>query len=572
MQHEWRLLVTSPDGDPKPTISIDDAVASLDAFDVDGMGNSLEATLTALPASVDLALRDVVTLEARQSGGDWIAYYRGMVTIAGNPRSAQLQQYRLVGLKQRFYEITHPLSRVPAGDVASMARASLTAATLPVGVAYDAANAPDVGFELGDRYPAFESVGETLDALARTAGAFIVPTGETYQYDGVTFTEGDLIPAVQWGVDAAGEVFFRRAVKVSTVVSEGASGVRVEWLEAQAEEVADRVRLVYAAGTNTENLTRLMRLPTPGPVGPSEDLPPVWRPLTRVFSIGQGDIDEVLGLRGTDALDADAERVVTLDNPGDLMTRIESIDRVSNVTESFWTGLENAFDGDLGTYATNNTSAIIGQSFSSDEPGKGPFSTGEAVLQLDFRVFDQGSVIRPYYALVQVNWINVGIDASAVTAQWEFGGNDNDDDRFVSILLPLLLPAATADEYPPSRRLVIVTLPANTRLYRFGLLVPDSDVGGVASKRVATTLAKLPSTAASRLTRHGLHQPTTWIRLTTRDDATIEAPIERVEYRITRDAGATTEYHVGSAFNADLEQQRIILERLARRATRDGGA
>lgn len=572
MQHEWRLLVTSPDGDPKPTISIDDAVASLDAFDVDGMGNSLEATITAKPSAVDLGLRDVVTLEARGPVGSWVPYYRGIVTIAGNPRSSGLQQYRLVGLKRRFYEVTCPLSFVPGGDAAAMARAILDALTLPIGASFDASDAPDVGFELGDRFPALESVGDALDALAVTVGAFVVPVGESYEYDGAVFGEGALVPAVRWGVTADGRVFWRRAVEASSHVTEGAPGVRVEWSEAQAEEVADCVRLVYAAGTNLDTLTRADRLPDDFN---AEAIPlaPVFRPLSRVFSIEQGDIDEVLGLRGTEALNANAEKVVTLDNPGDLMTRVENIAWLASTNESLWADLENAFDGDPGTYATNSVVASVGQFFVGDELAQGgPFTTGEAILHLEFRVFDQGSSVWPLYAKVWSLWLNATVPDSQVAVLWEFGGNENDDDRYVSLIVPLLVPAQTADGYPPTRLNVYAILPANTRLYRFGVLVPDGDVGGVGSKRVATTLAQLPTTAASLITLPGLHPPSTWVALTTRDDDLVEAPVERVEYRITRDAGAITAVHVGQAFDAELEQQRVILERLARRATREGGA
>jgi len=247
MSVQWKILVWEPDGTPRNDVTVADAVFSLESFSVSPAGSCQEANWMMLPSAVNVRARDIIQLQT-SAGGAWTPRFKGTVVMAGNPRSSEVQSYRAVGLKQRFYERVCTQARVPGGDVATgmAANAYLGLPTL-VGV-NPGLNAPAVTFQLGDRFPALESYGELFDALAATVGQFIVPAGTSYVYDGVTYTAGQTVPAVEWGVDATGQAFFRRPHAAAVNVSEVDTNARVEWVPTNAENVVDAPVLVYASG------------------------------------------------------------------------------------------------------------------------------------------------------------------------------------------------------------------------------------------------------------------------------------------------------------------------------------
>jgi len=258
MSLTWRLVVLHADGSSH-VYQAESDVLRLDSFDVTPAGDCGEALLTVLGSSVVLPPRAIVTLETSPDGSVWTPRYRGLVVVAASTRTLQPQTVKLVGLRQRFYELTVEAARVSGGDVAAMAHEVLDALTLPFSLSLPA-SFPDTGFQFGDRFPQLETVGAFLDALVEAVPQFVVPVGGSYTYDGVTYGEGEVVPGVEWGVDAAGLVFFRRPASSGVSVSESDAGVGVSWGQVNAESVVNAVRLVYGGPPTINSLSRYQAL------------------------------------------------------------------------------------------------------------------------------------------------------------------------------------------------------------------------------------------------------------------------------------------------------------------------
>lgn len=562
MSFQYRVLVSDASGTLRDTYTSADAFLSFDSFDITPGGNCGDATFTALPSAVDIRPRDIVTLQHFTTG--WVSVYTGVVVQAGNVRSDDVQEYRCAGLRQRLYEttvlasiikdgesrfaredISDPLEKVFQGDVAKMVWEALDDLTLPGGVTFAETNAPELGFELGVRYPNLESVGELLDALAETVGEFIVPAGEPYEYDGVTFTEGQTLPAVAWGVNADGELFFRRPLTAAVVVSESTPGVQVEWDATVAEDVINGVRLVYANAYDLGLFERAL----------------VFNPETRFRSELQPEPLPIARTFVSDASVPDGERswlVHVLEDPFPLMVRD---DEITAWSFGHWTNDLNVIDGDPDTWADSTAtgwshSLYVGYNFGEDT-GAGR----EGILRVRYKS-PNGPL--PFVLTISPFFQNT------ITL---FGELPEVTDEPATVALVAATPRIYEEVYDPSAnaRFLDIFGRAGAQVFNVDWFRPDVDAGGTRSALFAQTLERAARTNASTVTVQGFKAAADTLSLQPVAGGSVLAAVARTSYVITTDAGAQTVYHVDQGFDASEETQRVLLERLARRAVRVGG-
>lgn len=541
---EWRLVITDPVTGVQRSLTPDDAIDALTSFSVDRNGSCAEATFTALP-SVNILPRDIVTLNTLHAGA-LVPRWHGMITQTASARANAVQTYRAVGLKQRLYEIPLTVARVSAGDVGEMALAALSGITMPAGIGpHLSGNVPLTGFQLGDRYPALESVGAFLDALAATVGPFIVPAGEQYVYDGHAYSAGDAVPGVMWGVDAYRRLNFQRPRATVIPLSERARRVRVTWDAVDAEDVVTSPALVYATEMVSAGWSVAFRYPG----GVQADrveyrAPPPMRPL---YAIPLGSTA------------ADAHEVRAVPWPLDHMTTTP----LTLQESSGWVNLANATDGNMSTYATANTGLLPYITMYTGSLGR----PAAGILRLRYR----SAIPTPdgnwtFPTLTMYGRTNANAWRTAVYYTLP------ESEVFTEVYYPFLFPAdmSDADVAATTRFRFILTIPRGSvvtddpRLYDVSFFVVDD----AAAEAVARTFVRTIPAEVATVTYDGVSDPAHAVNVTTAAGSVLAGlPVERTEYAITRDAGVTTTYHIGRAFPAELEVQRVVLERLARRAT-----
>ena len=551
----WTIEVQdATTGTVKGTITPADHVVRIDSFEVFTDGDCGEANLTALADSVNINPRDVIVISTQADGElTPTQRYRGVCVLAGSPEGADPQRFRFAGLRSRFYEITTPVARIEGDDVSRMTEdvtAALEAASsFPVGLwGWAFAGYPLTGFVLGDRYPALESVGETLDALAEAVGAFIVPGGETYEYGGHTYLAGDVVPAVRWGVDAAGLLNLRRPAHVAPLaVSEASEGVVVRWQGISAERVVDRVRLVYAAHY-AEISDATMRLYVAVDGSNAVTLAPFAVPLARQFNAPGAAYD--------------SEAVIPLETPGDYMQRVTPLTQTDGTT----TNTENAFDGNDGTYAEAVgfwRSLMFSHSLSR---------VPSCVVYVDV-VLPGGASFSsmgvPIAASISIHMWPTGVDPHPrQILRYEIEPRDATERR--RLALPVLPSADAANPWETYRGVSgSIDIAEGGRVHRFDVLVPEVELGGTASEKLASGyfIGVPPAVASVELL--GMHDPVENVTLTPASGAAaLDLHIERTEYAISTERGATTTYHAGQPYEGDLMAQRAVLDALAARAAR----
>jgi len=240
----WRLAIQAPNGGTVTYKGMTDEISEITEFPVGGDGDCLEANFLG-KTTLGLVGRSIVTLEV--NNGSWIPIWKGLNTTVVDPRSKKLERYQLIGLKQRYYEIFIDEPFIEAGPIHTMVTSILSQAKYqPAGVT--GVSVPVLGFSEGRRYPNKESIGTFLDYMASRLGGFIVPTATTYVYNGTTYTAGQYVPPVTWGVLASGIVFFARS-QIERAYVDGVGGVTVDYSTASAEGVVSKV-IVAAPGTD----------------------------------------------------------------------------------------------------------------------------------------------------------------------------------------------------------------------------------------------------------------------------------------------------------------------------------
>jgi len=555
-------VLNAADATTKGTVTQNDAVFSVDSYDIAPDGNCLEATFRLAPKalSFSIAPRDVVIIETRpDSSSSWAARYRGYIALAGNPRSDNVETYRLVGLKQRFYEIV--LRSGPQGiivesnDVATMASGIFTAPQFDLlspgitGVSIGSFESPLLSFTSGDRITQLETVGSALDALAGLVGKFVVPTGSTYTYDSVVYTAGMVVPAVTWGVRANGIPFFRRPVQNVGAISETDIDVDITYPALSAEEVIDSPILVYYPGMDISRAVRFQsRNGTTQVVTP---LLPVFQPWSYRKQTPNPSM-----------------QVVQLPNPNDYLSNALS---EYNITGNTLGSPTLAYDGDDSTYATGVFPNFFAFSRSSI-----PYETAPTALRILVEFGDDIAVqFRSRYSYSFAGQVN----------QYEFWWEPiatavAGDVTRLQVMFPVLLPVETF-AFVQKNNLAFLN-----ETHSIEIIAGPNGNGGTAKvfdfrpfRHVVggdNTLANQLLQAYERpvvqevsnvkLFGEGLLR--TSLVVTPVSGSSITVPVERVQYSITTAEGVTTTYHAGQAFDGELVSERVVLEGLARRAVR----
>jgi hypothetical protein len=552
---EWRILRVSPIGLDPQTITVNDEIARLQEISVEPNGNCLECSFEGLPSALPIGVRDVLTIETRPDNvSAWTPLYRGVVVLAGNPRSPRVQQYRCVGLKQRLYEvIANNVFRLDGADAATMATAafnSLTFDSTPTGVDTTSIDAPATGFTLGDRYPQYESVGSLLDYLASSVGTFIVPSGDSYSYDGDTYDGFEEVPATAWGVRADGSVFFRRPNQVTpTAVTEGSAGVEVDWPSISGEGIVTNPLLMVASGFSPD-IKDLQFAATGLGTNP---VPPVGVPISY----------------------QDENRL----NPAAVARLIETTDGFSfmkaetllAITTTGWTNAANTQDGDPTTFAeqtgTTNTLTMSLGTTVGDYGRVAPGNLGW-LLTLDIEF----AADQPWELRINVNGSTTGIGS---IGEYYFVSPDTRVGTRYRAVLPINVPADQAQHAQDTgavirtanlRFRVNSAAPTGVKIYDARLWSLDNfALGGLAAAERFATAFRIPvAPEAASVTLPGLQPLTNSIAVTPVIGlGPVTIPVIRTQYEITSNRGVVTTYLAGEAFDGALNVQRAVLQELA---------
>lgn len=539
MAFDWRIQVIGEDGSSKPTVTSSDAVAAIENFEVFPGGDCGELNMTADPTQVDIAARDIITVEFTRDGSAWLPMYRGVVVVAGNARQDGLQAYRAVGLKQRLYEVAAQTAKNDGADVTLMAmqlldHASLPVSRIPYGINYTIGTPPGplTGFQLGDRLILIETLGEAFDILTSSVGPFIVPPGPPYVYDGKSYPEGDMVPGVVWGVDATGAIIWRRAQHPTLAFDERDRRTTVDWQAVTAEEHANRVELVYGTGYDPAAVVRT----GPAHSDPFRLLPPVPLAIRRQFPLVTDERRY-------------ADRQVFLDHPLDYMRPESGLAWLGLTT---WTDPGNALDGDPATYAVSGFAGSTGVLLI-------PNNEVQGILEVRYRPVPGPLRIFASFGNMAVTFeVMTTLDLRLATEDDEL---DFDYTRYF-----LISPPAAELFNTTEVRLSFSAGGTGTRLYEIRYWVPDLNTG----QRVSQAFAWPIRTEVASVTYAGwgdITQSATVIPAA--GGAPIELEVERISYALDPDQGLLTTYWAGGTYEPELLSQRIVLERLASRVSAD---
>lgn len=574
----WRLQVWDAPlaitSSPSRTLTPNTGLISIDGANLTAQGDSLDAELTIQPDAARVPPRAMIRLQTQNTPTEpWISRYLGLVTTGGNPRSKKLQTIRAAGARQRLFEKIVRLGHVPGGDVATMVRTVLNdSATKPAGFTFTNADAPTQSFQLGDRAPAYETAGDFLDAMTATVGAFAVPSGTTYTYDGRAYQPGEIVPPTQWGVRPDGSIFFRRfqtgaADQQQHAISEGDNRISVEWAEINAEGATGDPLLIYAGQLNLQEagFTRARVYRGTGSVEYYRE-PPLVIPIARLRGrnlVGSsnpahatrhqipGPLDFMIRKGGT--MDVFAGDVT---NPGAVRTPGIGSSALFHATTARAAYL-------IGEWPASAADGVWKLVYSTPQG----FAAGSALLTYGFSI---APPVGTNYAIIEsalpltngeisTIWIpNLGL------AQW---GADP-----AGTLRPFIDIRAqqTADGPPPKYAAI-----GGILVYEISYYIPDCDEGTAdhsQSARYADSLERKPAPEVARVTYAGLGPLAAAIRVyPAAGSSPADAPVDRTEVSITQDAGILTTYHAGQAWPAYIEEQQVLLDRLARRAVNEGG-
>jgi hypothetical protein len=548
MSFTYRVTISEPDGTQRGVYTPSDELGELGEFEILPGGICGDGQFSLLRSAIQVELRDLVLVETSDDGTTFTSLYLGVVVEAPNSRSDELGLVRCVGLKQRLYETTVQESVLFEDDVAQLFRDALSGLTLPQGITFTNANAPLTDFTAGTRYPKYESVGALADALAEQVGSFIVPTATTYTYDSVVFNAGDVVPPVVWGVTAAGALVWRRPLGSALAVDETDVDTRIEWLPIEAESFVNRVNVIYATAFDLDLFDFVTITGTAG-VG-TQHLPDPL-PIVRTFS-------------ATGVTNATASAINALaPEPLTLMTQSPTLGYDTFVA---WTNPDNMVDNNPATFAVKLGGGAVefqNSSTSGSTTGIGDgFGQGVFVLQysslapIDFEL----SVVNPFFPTAVLTYFGQLPATLSLDVTTRVG-------------LLVATPKELNAEGLPFGLSSSIYLETNddVRIYLAQAFRPDVDNGGTRDATFAEAFFTQPKDAVSNVRITGINAIAPTVTITPLVSGAVTASVERVGYSITTDGGAQTVYYVDQAFAANEEAQRVVLERLARRAVREGG-
>lgn len=582
---EWRIRVWSGNawqqGTPKEELTPERGPMSLDALNLTPQGDSLDGSFSLVPAGLALEPRDTLTVDLHD-GATWVPTYAGIITTAGNPRSTDRQTYRTAGIRQRLFETINQTGWVEEGDVAAQVRAVLSASHhRPAGMTYTASDVPDLGFQLGPRATAYETVGDFLDAMAAYVGAFAVPPGETYTYDGHTYQAGEIVPPTRWGVRPDGAIFFRRPAPTDAATfAEGDQRTDVEWAQINAEDATGDIVLLYVGAANVDDPGVKFRVA-------SANIPPLWSTSDPTEVIMQ----PIARLNGREVLDVNnAPTHATrhqVDGPLDLMDPVAASRFGFGVLEDV-TGVPDGPDWPANTVDGNpNTYVELKPSLYEPPPVINPVTTYTASLPTDQR--DKEGVWKMVYRLENPGdeeepLIHVDLGSSVGISYYLL--HTGTDRR--TLWLPNLLPARWNQDprWPLGMRPIFQITWGMfgdrtgrfLRIYELAYYTPDCDHytteatrAGSRSARYADAHRREPSPEVAQITYYGRGPQAHELQVIPQDGAPVTAWAERITLALTTANGITTTYYAGQEWPAQVQEQRVLLERLARRSVTDGG-
>jgi hypothetical protein len=547
MSFTYRVTISEPDGTQRGVYTPSDELGELGEFEILPGGICGDGQFSLLRSAIQVELRDLVLVETSDDGTTFTVLYRGVVVEVPNSRSDELGLVRCVGLKQRLYETTVQESVLFEDDVAQLFRDALSGLTLPQGVTFTNANAPLTNFTAGTRYPKYESVGALADALAEQVGSFIVPTATTYTYDSVVFAAGDVVPAVVWGVTAAGALVWRRPLGSALAVDETDVDTRIEWLPIEAESFVNRVNVIYATAFDLDLFDRVA---ITGTVGQGTQHVPDPLPIVRTFSAA--------GVTNATA----AAINVLAPEPLTLMTQSPTLGYDTFVA---WSNPGNMVDNNPATFAESIGGGAV--EFKEELTSDVETGIGDG--------FGQGVFVLQYSSLAPVDF-ELSVDNPGVNTVLTFFGQlpatlSLDVTNRVGLLVATQ--KEVNEEVLPFGLSSSIYLETNddVRIYLAQAFRPDVDNGGTRDATFAEAFFTQPKDAVSNVRITGINAIAPTVTITPLVGGAVTASVERVGYSITTDGGAQTVYYVDQAFAANEEAQRVVLERLARRAVREGG-
>lgn len=535
----WQLEVYAPDGSLRTVLGQGSAVDDV-WWSTRGDGDCLEAVVRGV--GLDLRPREIVAIRASETDAPLLPYvYWGWVIAAPGSRSKDVTDTRLVGGGMRLRELINTWSLITnAGDVARFAQLSTTPPGTSGGEAAPRlrggtdADAPDLGFSLGNRRPRSELIAESLDALAETCPEFVVEPDSTYEYDGETFDPGDTVPAVTWGAKAVADVpaavvFFRRPLGLLEL-DEVDDALHIDWEPITAEAIVDRVRVVlfdepsagavdwHSNGAAVDGWVAVAHTV----VAPAE--PPPWSivpPPTAKFFAAQ-----VLQVPPLDYLKRAA------------WGGSSNATGVSNAA--------NAYDTNEASYASNTGNIFV---MSRDmaltaRAVRVRYSSHVPVIVRVYHHADLPPVIARHHTVQGVLPTTDGQQSDV----W------------------LLAPVATGVPGPGRVRVELTAstkegeepalVPDGLRVYTIEPLEPDL----VAMRKAAQSHLRLPAEFSALVTvPNRLVAPLPRIELSLADESSVSASADTFEYAINREGGLTTWIRLNQAMAADDESERRAL-------------
>ncbi len=571
---QWRLQVATPANVSAATygpgqVDGDGGIIAIDAFDVDNAGNCLTMQFRALPTRNIITPRSIVTLQTFDtSTSSWVSRWKGVVATLGTTRSDRVQQYEALGMKQLFYEA--PLRTLPYWPYAYLSSAD--AADLPAfsvsqpagvsaypGVTRNSDSTPTTGFTIGLTQTNVQTFGEFLDERAAQVGSFIVPVSDTYTYDGVTFSAGDVVPPVRWGVDATGYFFFWRPFDVSVAIDETDADVQIDWLPISTENQFTFPYLVmFQGGPQANIVTVLRREESTGSI-------------TYLREFTQNAFSAMViapsQLTFPNAYDPPhIQKAIFITNPLDYMTRLGG----SFDANGDWVDLADGTDGDLTTYASVNAGVAVPHAAGSAVDWSDP-----SVIQLDNVSFNNAAIVLWYSSDAPVPFRTFGsttisLGGSTITRTTEvvreFPATNTDTEIIPrQVVIPIVRVAPFSNTVLDEQGALNILGVTGLRIYDCAVYQVDTEV----TTRVFDNLIKPIQQEAAVVNVRGFHPIATELDITPGDGGTnVVMPVERIEYRITTEDGVQTRYYAGQRYDADLQTESIVLDALIRRLTK----
>jgi len=240
----WRLTVwdRSVPTALRAVLNTDDAILAVDYASVGGDGDCRELAITAKAGATGIRARDIVTLYPIKNGALDSPLFSGIVTMPGAQRGHETTTIRAVGWRKRVYEVGTGADTYAQQDIALIVR-DLAASYPPNGVTVNTADIPTLAFEASTE-ARYNRLGDLLDDLAALCPGFVVAGTPNYSYNGETWTDGEYVPPVTWGVDANRRLFFRRAGKAQVTLTAGVDVQEITSIETAAERLVTQVHFL----------------------------------------------------------------------------------------------------------------------------------------------------------------------------------------------------------------------------------------------------------------------------------------------------------------------------------------